>query len=128
LIYGAFFIKPISSVCRYARRPHITSVLMQNHRNDLSARVAFEVQLRVDNLVEELVLGVGEDRDGGLPHELCFEMTALECDIEYAKTEPEFADVLAERGGVEEKNGGERSFGARGGIELPSMALNQRYF
>src|ERR1700704_905101 len=49
LIYGAFFIKPISPVCRYARRPHITSVLMQNHRNDLSARVAFEVQLRVDN-------------------------------------------------------------------------------
>jgi hypothetical protein len=101
LIYGAFFIKPISSVCYYARRPHITSVLMQNHRNDLSARAAFEVQLRVDNLVEELVLGVGEDRDGGLPRELCFEITALERDIEYAKTEPVFADVLAERGGVE---------------------------
>jgi hypothetical protein len=75
--------------------------LVQNHRNDLSARIAFEVELRVDDLVKELVLGAREDWEGGLPRELCFEMIALECDIEYAESEPVFADVIAERGGVE---------------------------
>jgi hypothetical protein len=35
---------------------------VQNHRDDLFARAAFEVELRVDDLVKELVLGAGEDR------------------------------------------------------------------
>jgi len=55
-------------------------------------------------------------------------MTALECDIEYAKTEPEFADVLAERGGVEEKNGGERSFGAPGRNRIAFYGIESALF
>ncbi len=76
-------------------------VLVQNHRNDFSACVAFEVELRVDNLVKKLVLGAGEDREGRLSRELRFEMITLERDIEYAEIEPVFADVIADRGGVE---------------------------
>jgi hypothetical protein len=41
--------------------------LVQNHRNDLSARVVFEVELRVDDLQKELVIGARKDREGGLP-------------------------------------------------------------
>jgi len=32
-----------STLCRHPGRSHIASVLVQNHRNNLSARVAFEV-------------------------------------------------------------------------------------
>jgi hypothetical protein len=35
---------------RHAVRPHIASVLVQDHGNDLSADVAFEVELRIDHL------------------------------------------------------------------------------
>jgi hypothetical protein len=66
---------------RSAARAHIASVLVQDHSNDLSAHVAFEVELRVDHLVKEIVLGAGEDREGLLPGELRFEMVALERDI-----------------------------------------------
>ena len=55
-------------------------------------------------------------------------MTALECDIEYAKTEPEFSDVLPERGGVEEKNGGERSFGAPGRNRIAFYGIESALF
>ena len=90
-----------SLLSRHAGRPHIASVLVQDHRNDFSAPVALEVESRVDNLVKELVLSAREDREGGLPRELCFEMVALERDIECAEIEPVFADVVADRGGVE---------------------------
>src|SRR5712671_6390733 len=91
-----------SSLSRHAGRPHIASVLVQNHCNDLSAGVALEVELRLDNLVKELVRGAREDWEGGLPRELCFEMIALERDIEHGtEIEPVFADVITERGGVE---------------------------
>src|SRR5712664_2910688 len=91
-----------SPLIRDAGRPHIMSVLVQNHGNDLSDRVACEVELRVDNLVKELVLGTGEDWEGGLPRELWLEMIALERDIEHGtEIEPVFADVITERGGVE---------------------------
>jgi hypothetical protein len=68
-------------LARHAARPHIASVLVQDHCNDLSAHVAFEVELRVDHLVKEIILGAGEDREGLLPRELRFEMIALERDI-----------------------------------------------
>jgi hypothetical protein len=51
---------------------------VQNHGHDLSARIAFKAELRVDNPVKELVLAAGENREGGLPGELCFEMIAPE--------------------------------------------------
>jgi hypothetical protein len=79
---AARFIKSTSSLSRHARRPHVAPVLVKNHRNDLSARVTFEVKLRIDNPVKELALGAREDREGGLPRELCFEMIVLEHDIE----------------------------------------------
>jgi hypothetical protein len=92
----------MSLLRRHARRPDIASVLMQNYRGDLSARVAFEVELRVNNLEKELILGARKDREGWLPSDLGFEMIALEREIDDGTgTEPELADVLAERGGVE---------------------------
>src|SRR5260370_11481391 len=92
----------MSSLSRHAGRPHIETVLVQNHHNDLSTRIALEVESRIDNLVKKLVLGAREDREGGLPRELCFEMIALERNIEHGtEIEPVFADVIAERGGVE---------------------------
>ena len=47
--------------------PHIVSGLVQNHRDDLFVSIAFEIELRVDDFVKELVLGAGEDREGVLP-------------------------------------------------------------
>src|SRR5258708_8436833 len=95
-------VRGASPLSRHAGRRHVAAVLVQNHRNDLSARVAFEVELRVDNPVKELVRGAREDWEGGLPRELCFETIALERDIEHGtEIEPVFADVIAERGGVE---------------------------
>jgi hypothetical protein len=55
---------------------------VQDHRNDFAGRVAFEVELRFHDLVEELVLGAREDRKGRLAAELGFEMVALERNIE----------------------------------------------
>jgi hypothetical protein len=76
--------------------------LVQDHSNDLSARVAFEVEVRVDNLVKELVFGPREDWEGMLPGDLCFEMITLKSEIEYrAGIEQVFADVISKRGGVE---------------------------
>lgn len=86
-----------SSLSRHAGRPDIASVLVQNHRNDLSSRVAFEVELRVDNLEKELVLGAREDGEGRLPGDLCFEMVALEREIDYGSgIELVLADVATE--------------------------------
>jgi hypothetical protein len=59
---GCRAIKPMSLLRRHARCPHVASVLVQNRRDDLSAPIAFKVELRVDDLVKELVLGAGEDR------------------------------------------------------------------
>jgi hypothetical protein len=84
------------SLSRHAGRPHIAPVLVQHHRNDLFARVAFKIDLRVDILVRKLVLGAREDWEGGLTRELCFEMIALARDIEYGtEIEPVFADIIA---------------------------------
>jgi len=69
---------------RRAGRSHAAFVLEQNHRNDLSVRVAFGVELRVDRPVNELVLGAREDRDCWRPDELRFEMIALEREIKYS--------------------------------------------
>jgi len=86
------------SLSRHAGRPHIAPVLVQHHRNDLFARVAFKIDLRVDILVRKLVLGAREDWEGGLTRELCFEMIALARDIEYGtEIEPVFADIIAWR-------------------------------
>jgi hypothetical protein len=46
-------LKPTSSLGRLAVRPDIASVLVQDHGNDLSARVVFEVELSVDNREKE---------------------------------------------------------------------------
>src|SRR5262249_14573482 len=99
----------MSSLRGHAGRPHIAAVLVQNHRNDPADRVAFEIELRVDDLVKELVLGAREDWEGRLPRQLCFQMIAREGDIEYAEIEPVLADVIAERGA------GERGFPKLGG-------------
>jgi len=85
-----------STFSGHAGRPDIASVLVQNHCNDLSFRVALEVELRVDNLVKELVLGVREDSEGGLPCSLCLEMIALEHDLQHAELGSVFAHVVAE--------------------------------
>jgi hypothetical protein len=94
------FTEPMSSSARQAGSPHVAAVLMQNHSDDLSFRIAFEVELRVDNLVKELVPGARKNRCDGLSGELCFEMIAIQRDIEYAGIELVFANVVAERGGI----------------------------
>src|SRR3954470_21354329 len=86
-------VKPSSSR-RHSGRPHIPSVLVQDHRNDLPGPVALEVEFRVDDLVKKLVLVARKNRVGGLPGELCFEMIALGHDIEHAEIELVFADVI----------------------------------
>jgi hypothetical protein len=48
----------MSSLSRRAGRPHIASILVKNHFNDLPSRIAFEVELRIDDFVKELILGV----------------------------------------------------------------------
>jgi hypothetical protein len=68
---------------RQAGCPRIASVLVQDHGNDLSARVALEVELRVDNIEKEPVLAARENREGGLPGDLCFEMITLKPEIDY---------------------------------------------
>jgi len=95
-------LKPTSSLSRHAGRPQIASVLVQDHGNDLSARVKFEVEVRVDILEKEPVLDTREDWEGGLPGDLYFKMIALKREIDCgAGIELVFADVIAERGGVE---------------------------
>ena len=75
---------------------------MQNHRNNLSAHVAFEVELRIDNLEKELVFGARVDRESWLTRQLCFEMVAPERDINYGiGSQSVLADVIGERAGVE---------------------------
>src|SRR3979411_2730581 len=86
---------------RHAGCAHIASALVQNHRDDLVARAAFEVELRVDDLVKERVLGAREDREGGLPGELGLEMIALAHHIEHTEIELVFADIIAGRSGIE---------------------------
>jgi hypothetical protein len=39
--------------------------LVQDHGNDLSAGVAFEVEVRVDKFEQEPVLGTRKDWEGG---------------------------------------------------------------
>jgi hypothetical protein len=72
----------MSSLIRDAGRPDIASVFVQNHRDDLSVPIAFEVELRVTNFEKELVLGAREDGEGGLPGNLTLEMIALEREID----------------------------------------------
>jgi hypothetical protein len=75
---------------------------MQNYRDNLSARVALEVELRVNNLEKELVLSARVHLEGGLSGDLCFEMIALKCEIDYGTgIELIFANVIAERGNIE---------------------------
>jgi len=76
-------IRNKSSLGRHAGRSHIAFVLVQNHRNDLSARIALEVQLRVDNLVKEFVPGARKDGEDWVGRNLCFEMIALERQVEH---------------------------------------------
>jgi alkanesulfonate monooxygenase SsuD/methylene tetrahydromethanopterin reductase-like flavin-dependent oxidoreductase (luciferase family) len=79
----------------------MAAVLVQHHRYDLSCRVAFEVELRIDNLVEELVPGVREDREGGLPCDLRLEVIALEHDLQHAETVANHIDLLVEGDGID---------------------------
>lgn len=75
---------------------------MQNYRDYLSARVALEVELRVDNLEKEPVLGARVDLEGRLSGDLRFEMIAFKREIDYgAGIELVFANVIAERGSIE---------------------------
>ena len=77
-----------------AERRRIAPVLAQKHCNDLPSRVAYEVELRVDDPVKELIFRIREDWEGGLPSKLRVEMISLQCDVEYTETEPVFTDVL----------------------------------
>jgi len=95
-------VSGVSTLCRHPGRSHIASVLVQNHRNNLSAHVAFEVELRIDNLEKELVFGARVDRESWLTRQLCFEMVAPERDINYGiGSQSVLADVIGERAGVE---------------------------
>src|SRR6516165_2955743 len=87
--------------CDDARRPHIAPALMQDDRDHL-ARLALEMELRVDHLVEESVAAAGENRKGGLPGELSLQMIVPENDIEHG-TEIELvpADIVAERRSIQ---------------------------
>src|SRR4051812_10938673 len=100
---AAVLLRPILSLPRYARCPHVASGLVQDRRDDLSVRrddlsvrIAIKVDLRIDDLVKEPVLGAREDRQGALSRELCFEMIAPERHIEHgAGIELIFAYVIA---------------------------------
>jgi hypothetical protein len=76
------FIEPMLSLSRHPGYSDIASVLVQNHRNDLSGRIALEVDLRINNLEKELVLGARKEGEGSLPGDLGFEMIALEPEID----------------------------------------------
>jgi hypothetical protein len=72
--------------------------LVQDCGNDLSARRAFKVELRIDNRDKESAFGARQDLEGGLPGYLRFEMIALEREIDDCTgIEPIFADVIAEQ-------------------------------
>jgi hypothetical protein len=51
----------MSSLSRHPGYSDIASGLVQNHRNDLSGRIALEFDLRINNLEKELVLGARKD-------------------------------------------------------------------
>src|SRR5262245_53343065 len=88
-----------STLSIHAGRSHATSALPQHHADDLPPRVALEFELRLDDLVEEPVLGVREDSERGLPGDLRFEMIALQHDLEHTEAAPVLADIGAELGG-----------------------------
>ena len=44
---------------RHARRAHVPAVLMQHYGDNVSFRIAFEAEFRINQFVEELVLGTG---------------------------------------------------------------------
>src|SRR5215475_9684003 len=74
---------------------------MQDDRDHL-ARLALEMELRVDYLVEESVAAAGENRKGGLSGELSLQMIVPENDVEHG-TEIELvpADIVAERRSIQ---------------------------
>jgi hypothetical protein len=65
------------SLLRFARGTQVLAVLMQHHSDYLTGRIAFEIQLGVHDLVEELVGCAGVDRKGWLAGELCLKLGIL---------------------------------------------------
>jgi hypothetical protein len=57
----------MSSLSRHPGCSDIASVLVQNHRDHLSTRAALEVELGLNNLKKELVLGARKDGEAWLP-------------------------------------------------------------
>jgi hypothetical protein len=66
---------------RHPGPSHIATILVQDHCNDLFIRVAFEFELRIDNLVKEVVLGTGEDWEGRLCPMLRLDMITVQRDV-----------------------------------------------
>src|SRR5215468_6104832 len=100
---------PCPSVRRVETRgAHVAAVLVQHHGGDLPSGIALEGELRVNNLVEELIAAACVDRKGRLAAEPRLEMIALELDIKDTKAEFVRASVSAQRRGVDRDLGGLR--------------------
>jgi hypothetical protein len=60
-------VKPTSLFSGHASRPASAPVLVQDRGNDPSARVAFELEVRVGKRDKEFVFGTCEESEGGCP-------------------------------------------------------------
>jgi len=65
-----------------ARRSLIAAVLMQHDRDDPAGCIAFEGELGIYDLVEELVFRTRIDRGRGLRRQLCRELVTTPGDIQ----------------------------------------------
>jgi hypothetical protein len=61
----------------FTRGAQVLAVLMQHHRDYLTGPIAFEIQLCLYDLIEELISRAGVDREGRLPCELRLQLSIL---------------------------------------------------
>jgi len=81
---------------RHAQCPHVASVPVPSHRDDLWLASRSRSSCASATFVEEPVPGPWKDREGRLPRELRFEMIALEHHIEHrSEIELVFSDAVA---------------------------------
>jgi hypothetical protein len=71
------FCKEFSSLFSFARGTQVLTVLMQHQSDHLTGPIAFEIQLCIHDLIEELVGCAGVDRKGWLPRELRLKLGVL---------------------------------------------------
>ena len=81
---------------------HVSTVLVQYNSHDLTCRITLVREASVDDLVEEIILGAGIDRNGRLARELCRKLLAAESNVQNtAKRKLVPAHVIMKRGEIE---------------------------